>query len=229
MGKSLDHPYVARVELTHGTPLSIRECWEEVVQEPAVVGVVPLGPGHEEADNPLTPTRFLCHLEEDLFPLHFNFAIDSDGDYLFPHRPSQTIAHTLQLGNLQPSFTSITQISTLPKERDPNDNTPTPNPPAPTLLPSQQLLHGESLERWLEADLHPNPVVLRPFDGMGRILGRFKRQREELEQQEAPKKKRTHKQYKHEICRQEDDNPTPVISIQQLHPQASLSKPHRYL
>ena len=44
MGKSLDHPYVARVELTHGTPLSIRECWEEVVQEPAVVGVVPLGP-----------------------------------------------------------------------------------------------------------------------------------------------------------------------------------------
>ena len=39
-GKSLDHPYIARVELTHGTPLPVRKCWEEAVQELAVVGLV---------------------------------------------------------------------------------------------------------------------------------------------------------------------------------------------
>ena len=136
-GENLDHPYMARVELTHRTPLPVREQWEEVVQEQAAVGEVPPGPGHEE-DDPLTPTtRFLWHLEEDFLPSHFNFTIDSDGDYLFPHSPSQTVAHTLQLGDLQPSFTPITQISALPKERDPNDDTPTPDPPTPELLPSQ--------------------------------------------------------------------------------------------
>ena len=211
-GENLDHTYVARVELTHGTPLPVREQWEEVVQEPAAVGEVPLGPGYEE-DDPLTPaTRFLCHLEEDLLPLHFDFTVDSDGDYLFPHSPSQTIAHTLQLGNLQPSFTPITQISALPEERDPNDNTPAPDPPAPELLPGQRLLHGASLQRWLEADLHPDPVVLRLFDSMGHTLGKYKRQREEPEQEEAPRKKRTRKQYKCKICRQEDDSPAPIIS-----------------
>ena len=136
-GENLDHLYVARVELTHRTLLPVREQWEEVVQELAVVGEVPLGPGHEE-DDPLTPaTRFLCHLEEDLLPLHFDFTIDSNGDYLFPHSPSQTVAHTLRLGDLQPSFTPITQVSTLPEEKDPNNDTPTPDPPAPELLPSQ--------------------------------------------------------------------------------------------
>ena len=95
-GKSLDHPYVARVELTHRMPLPVKEGWLEVVQEPAAVGIVPLGPEHEEANNLLSPiTRFLCHLEEDLLPLHFDFTVDSDGDYLFPHSPSQPIAHTL--------------------------------------------------------------------------------------------------------------------------------------
>ena len=99
-GENLDHPYVARVELTHRTPLLVRDQWEEVVQEQAVVGEVPPGPGCEE-DNPLTPaTRFLCHLEEDFLPFHFDFTVDSDRDYLFPHSPSQTIAHTLRLGNL---------------------------------------------------------------------------------------------------------------------------------
>ena len=89
------HLYVVRVELTHGTPLLVREQWEEVVQEQAVIGEVSLGPGCEE-DDPLTPTtRFLCHLEEDFLPFHFNFTIDSDGDYLFPHNPSQTVTHTL--------------------------------------------------------------------------------------------------------------------------------------
>ena len=148
---------------------------------------------------------------------------------MFPHSPSQTVAHTLQLGNLQPSFTPITQISALPEERDPNNNTPTPDPPAQDLLPSQQLLCGPSLGRWLDTDLHPKPVALQPFDGMQHILGRFKREREETEQEEAPKKKRTHKQYKHEICRQEDDNPAPVISKHCLCPQTSLQKLHRYL
>ena len=112
-------------------------------------------------------TTFLQLLEEDLFPLHFDFTIDSNRDYLFPHSPSQTIPHTLWLGNLQLSFTPITQISTLSKERDPNNNTPAPNPPAPELLSGQRLLHGKSLERWLEANLHPDPVVLRSFDSMG--------------------------------------------------------------
>ena len=106
--------------------------------------------------------------------------------YLFPHSLSQIVAHTLQLSDLQPSFTPITQISALPKERDPNNDTPTPDPLAPELLPSQQLLHGASLERWLEADLHPDPVVLRPFNGTEHILGKYKRKREELEQEEAP-------------------------------------------
>ena len=137
-GESLDHPYIARVELTHGTPLPMREHWKEVVQEQAVVGSVPLGPEHEEANDPLSPTtRFLLHLEEDLFPLHFNFTVDSDGDYLHPHSPSQNIAHALRLGDPQPSFTPIIQVSALPKERDPNNNTPTPDPLAPTLLLSQ--------------------------------------------------------------------------------------------
>ena len=211
-GENLDHLYVARVKLTHRTQLLVREQWEEVVQEPAAVGEVPLGPGCEE-DDTLTPaTRFLRHLEEDLFPLHFDFTVDSDRDYLFPHSPSQTVPHTLRLGDLQPSFTPITQISALSEERDPNDDTPAPNPPAPELLSSQRLLHGASLERWLEADLHPEPVVLRPFGSMKRILGRYKRQREDPEQEEAPKQKRTHKQYKHKICQWEDNNPTPVIS-----------------
>ena len=227
-GESLDHLYVARVELTHGTPLPVKEGWLEVVQEPAAVGIVPLGPEHEEANNLLSPiTRFLCHLEEDLLPLHFDFTVDSDGDYLFPHSPSQTVAHILQLGDLQPSFTPITQISALPKERDPNDDTPASDPPAPELLPGQQLLHGASLERWLEADLHPDPVVPRPFDGTGYILGKYKRQREEPEQKEAPCKKRTHKQYKCKICQWEDNNPTPVISKHQLRPWASLKTPCR--
>ena len=66
-GENLDHTYVARVELTHGTPLPVREQWKEVVQELAAVGEVPPGPGCEE-DDPLTPaTRFLCHLEEAYF------------------------------------------------------------------------------------------------------------------------------------------------------------------
>ena len=212
-GKSLDHPYVARVELTHGTPLPVREGRTEVVQEPAAVGLVSLGPEREEANNPLSPaTRFLHHLEEDLVPWHFNYMVDSDGDYLHPHNPLQTITHALRSGDLQPSFTPITQVSALPKERDLNDDTPAPDPPAPTLLPSQQLLHGPSLDRWLEQDLHLELVVLWLFDGTQHILGRFKREREELEQEEAPHRKRTRKQYKHKICRWEGDNPTPVIS-----------------
>ena len=137
-GESLDHPYMARVELTHGTPLPVREGWKEVVQEPAAVGIVPPGPEHEEANDPLSPaTRFLCHLEEDLVPWHSDFTADSDGDYLHPHSPSQTITHTLRLGDLQPSFTPITQVSALPEERDPNNNIPAPDPPLPALLPSQ--------------------------------------------------------------------------------------------
>ena len=137
-GENLDHPYIARVELTHRTPLPVREHWEEVVQEPAAVGSVPPGPECEEADASLSPTtRFLCHLEEDLFPIHFDFTVDSDGDYLHPHSPSQTITHTLRLGDQQPSFMPITQISALPEERDPNNDTPTPDPPAQDLLPSQ--------------------------------------------------------------------------------------------
>ena len=39
-GENLDHPYMARVELTHGTPLLVREQWEEIVQELAAVGEV---------------------------------------------------------------------------------------------------------------------------------------------------------------------------------------------
>ena len=77
IGESLNNPYVARVELTHGTPLPVREGWSEVVQELAVVGLVPPDPEHEEADDPLSPaTRFLCHLEEDLVPWHFNYTTD---------------------------------------------------------------------------------------------------------------------------------------------------------
>ena len=227
-GESLDHLYVARVELTHGTPLLVREGWMEVVQEPAVVGLVPPGPEHEEANNPLSPTtRFLHHLEADLVPWHFNYTTDSDRDYLHPHNPLQTIAHALRSGDLQPSFTPITQVSALPEERDPNNDTPAPDPLAPALLPSQQLLHGPSLDWWLEQDSHPEPVVLRPFDGMQHMLGRFKREREEPEQEEAPKKKRTHKQYKHEIRQWENDNPAPVISKCQLRPQTSLKPLHR--
>ena len=67
----------------------------------------------------------------------------------------QTITHTLRLGDLQPSFTPITQVSALPEERDLNNNIPVPDPLAPVLLPGQQLLHGPSLDWWLEQDLHP--------------------------------------------------------------------------
>ena len=222
-GDQLDHPYITRVKLTHGTALPVREHWEEVVQELAVVGNIPPDPEHEEVIDLLSPAiRCLRHLEEDLVPLYFNFTVDSDRDHLFPHSPTQIVTHALRLGNLEPLLTPVTQISAIPEERDPNDNTPTPDPPAPELLPGQRLLREESLERWLEADLHPDPVVLRPFDGMGCILGKHKRQREEPEQEEAPCKKRTHKQYKHKICQREDDNPTPVISKRQLHPWASL-------
>ena len=229
-GESLNHPYMARVELTHRTALPVREGWTEVVQEPAAVGNIPLGPEHEEANDPLSPaTRFLRHLEEDLVPWHFDYMVDSDRDYLHPHSPLQSIAHTLRLGNLQPSFMPITQVSALPKERDPNDDTPAPDPPLPALLPGQRLLCGPSLDRWLEQDLHPEPVVLRLFDGMQCILGRFKREREELEQEEAPWKKRTCKQYKCKIRRQEDNSPTPIISKRRLRPRASLQKPCRYL
>ena len=108
----------------------MREHWEEVVQEQAVVGIVPPGPECEEANGPLFPaTRFLCHLEEDFLPLHFNFTVDSNRDHLFPHNPTQTATHTLRLGDLQPSFTSITQVLALLEERDPNDNTSAPDPP----------------------------------------------------------------------------------------------------
>ena len=118
-GESLDHPYIARVELTHGTPLPVREHWEEVVQEQAAVGIVPLGPECEEANDPLSPAiRFLCHLEEDFLPFHFNFTVDSDGDHLFPHSLTQTITHALRLGNLQPLIIPITQLSALLDERD---------------------------------------------------------------------------------------------------------------
>ena len=199
-GESLDHLYVARVELTHETPLLVREGWMEVVQELAAVGIVPPGPEHEEANNLLSSTtRFLRHLEEDLVPSHFNFTVDSDGDHLFPHSPTQTVSHALRLDNLEPLLTPITQILVIPEERDPNDDTPAPDSLAPELLPGQRLLSGESLERWLKVDLHSKPVVLRPFNGMGHILGRYKRQREKLEQEEAPQKKRTHKQYKCKI------------------------------
>ena len=63
-------------------------------------------------------TGFLCWLEEDLFPIHFNFTIDSDGDFLHPHSPSKNITHAIWLGNPQPSFTPITQVMALSKERD---------------------------------------------------------------------------------------------------------------
>ena len=111
-GESLDHLYMARVKLTHRTPLPVREGWMEVVQEPAAIGLVPLGPEHEEANNhPLSSaTRFLQHLEEDLVPWHFDFTADSDGDFLHPHSLSQTIAHALRSGNPQSSFTPITQV-----------------------------------------------------------------------------------------------------------------------
>ena len=225
-GEYLDHLYIARVKLTQGTVLPVRECWEEVVQEPAVVGNIPPGPEHEEVIDLLSSaTRFLRHLEEDLVPSHFDFTVDSDRDHLFPHSLTQTITHTLRLGNLEPLLTPVTQISAISKERDPNNDTPTPDPPAPELLPSQQLLRGESLERWLEVDLHPEPVVLRPFNGTGCTLEKYKRQREELEQEEAPQRKRTRKQYKCEIHRREDDNPTPVISKKKLCPQTSIRNP----
>ena len=137
-GEQLDHLYIARVKLIHGTALPVREHWEEVVQEPAVVENIPPGPECEEIINLLSPaTRFLRHLEEDLVPSHFDFTIDSDGDHLFPHSPTQTVAHTLRLGNLEPLLTPVTQISAIPEERDPNDDTPAPDPPAPELLPGQ--------------------------------------------------------------------------------------------
>ena len=186
-GESLNHPYIARVELTHGTALPVREGWTEVVQELAAVGLVPPDPEREEANNPLSPaTRFLRHLEEDLLPWHFNYTVDSDRDYLHPHSPLQTITHTLRSGDLQPLFMPITQVSALSEERDLNNDTPTPNPPSPALLPGQQLLHGPSLDRWSEQDLHLEPVVLRPFNGTQHILGKFKREREEPEQEKAP-------------------------------------------
>ena len=129
----------------------------------------------------------------------------TDRDYLHPHSPSQTIAHNLWLGNQQPLFTPITQISALLKERDFNNDILTPDPLLQEPLSGQWLLHGKSLERWLKADLHPKLVVLRPYDGMQHIFRRFKRQREESEQEKAPRKKRTSKQYKYKTWRQEDD------------------------
>ena len=64
-------------------PLPVREHWEKVVQELAVVGLVSSGPECEEANASLSPaTRFLCQLEEDLLSIHFDFTVDSDGDYL---------------------------------------------------------------------------------------------------------------------------------------------------
>ena len=162
-------------------------------------------------------------------PWHFDYTADSDRDYLHPHSPLQTIAHTLRSGNLQPSFTPITQVLALPEERDPNNDTSAPDPLLPTLLPGQRLLCGPSLDRWLEQDLHPEPVVLRPFDGTQHTLGRYKREREEPEQEEAPHKKRTRKQYKREIRQWEDNSPTPVISKRQLRPPASLKIPCKYL
>ena len=129
---------MARVKLTHGMPLLVREDWMEVGQAPAAVGVVPPGSEYEEAINLLSPTtRFLRHLEEDLVPSHFNFTVDSDEDHLFPHSPTQTVSHTLRLGNLEPLLTPVTQISVIPEERDPNNDTPAPDPPAPELLPGQ--------------------------------------------------------------------------------------------
>ena len=191
----------------------------EVVQELVTVRNVLPGPECEEVIDLLSfTTRFLRHLEEDLVPSHFDFTIDSDRDHLFPHSLTQTVTHALRLGNLEPLLISITQILAIPKEGDPNNDTPTPDPPASELLPSQQLLHGESLERWLEADPHPNPVVLRPFNSTGHILGRYKRQREEPEQEEAPRKKRTHKQYKCKIRQWEDNNPASIISKHPLCP-----------
>ena len=137
-GEQLDHLYIARVELTHGTVLPVRERWEEVVQELAAVGNVPLGPEREEVINLLSSTtRFLRHLEEDLVPSHFDFTVDSDRDHLFPHSPTQRVAHALRLGNLEPLLTPVTQISAIPKERDPNNDTPTPDSLAPELLPGQ--------------------------------------------------------------------------------------------
>ena len=109
-------------------PLSIREHWKEVVQEPAAVGIVPLGLECEEADTSLSSaTRFLHHLEEGLFSIYFNFTIDSDGDFLHPYSLSQTIAHTIRLANQQPSFTPITHVLALPEKRDSNNDTPTPD------------------------------------------------------------------------------------------------------
>ena len=141
-----------------------------------------MGPEHEEANASLSPTTtFFYQLEEDFFPIHFNFTVDSDGDFLHLHSPFQIIAHALRLDNPQPSFTPITQVLALPEERDPNDNTPAPDSPTLNLLPSQQLLHGPSLDRWLEVDLHPELVILRLFNGMQCTLGRYKRQREGLE------------------------------------------------
>ena len=178
----------------------MREHWKEVVQEQAAVELVSLGPEHEEADTSLFPaTRFFCQLEEDFFPIHFNFTIDSDSDFLHPYSPSQTITQTLRLGDIQPSFIPTTQVSALLEVRDSNNDTPAPDSLAQDLLPGQQLLYGASLERWLEADLHPEPVVLRPFNSTQCIFGRYKRQREELEQEKALREKRTHKQYKHKI------------------------------
>ena len=80
------------------------------------------------------------------------------------------------------------------------------------------------IEVFQEQDLHLKPVVLQliPTDGMQSILGKYKRYIEELEQEEAPKKKRTCKQYKCEIHKQEDDNPAPIISKKQLCPCVSL-------
>ena len=128
-GEHLDHPYIARVKLMRGTVLPVRECWEEVVQEPAAVGIVPLGPEHEEVIDLLSPaTRFLRHLEEDLVPSHFDFTVDSDRDHLFPHSPTQRVAHALRLGNLEPLLTPVTQVSALLKERDSNNDTSTPDP-----------------------------------------------------------------------------------------------------
>ena len=78
-----------------------------------------MGPEHKEANASLSPTTtFFYQLEEDFFPIHFNFTVDSDGDHLFPHSLTQTITHALRLGNLQPLIIPITQLSALLEERD---------------------------------------------------------------------------------------------------------------
>ena len=151
----------------------MREHWEEV-QEQAVVESVPSDLEYEEANTSLSPTtRFLHHLEEDLFSFHFDFTKDSDRDFLYLHSLAQNIMYTIQLDNQQPSFSLITQVSALPEiEYNPNNNLLAPAFPSLATLPGQQLLQGETLNQWFETDFHPEPVVLQPIptDGTQNIL-----------------------------------------------------------